>query len=318
LERGTFSGRAAVAAAAVWERLAASRVVRQLRVPSGVRVISVGGATLGGSWKTPLAVACAKYLAASGQPVALVGHAYRARPVRGREVQLDDDVTIVGDEALACARELAGTPRALVFVGPTRQDAFDRALQHAACVVLDGALQIAPAAASLSVLSVDARAPWGAQACPPRGDLAAPTGALVSACDCIVAVGEGRGAVGLGELGKPVRRASVTMPGASLAGRFVPIDELRDLRIGIWTRVARASRLHAALQRAGLRPAVVVAEGDHHRGPPVAVAGLADVDMWLCTRKCHASLGDVLRGRPVGILEVALGLDHALKEALGP
>ena len=65
-------------------------VTRRLPHPSGVSIVSVGGATLGGSGKTPLAIACASALAASGARVALVGHAYRAAPLHARTVSPGD------------------------------------------------------------------------------------------------------------------------------------------------------------------------------------------------------------------------------------
>ena len=59
---------------------------RPVRVPDGVRTVTVGGATLGGSGKTRIAIAIARALASRGERVVLVGHAYRARPVFARFV----------------------------------------------------------------------------------------------------------------------------------------------------------------------------------------------------------------------------------------
>src|SRR2546423_886772 len=87
------------AIAAAWGALA--RVERPVVLPRGAHAIFVGGATLGGSGKTTVALACALELARAGKPdVVVIGHAYAARPARARDVSASDDVRVVGDEAL--------------------------------------------------------------------------------------------------------------------------------------------------------------------------------------------------------------------------
>src|SRR5580700_9814061 len=159
LEEGRSRGSMARATAQVWCHVAARRVVRSLEVPRGVRVVAVGGATLGGSGKTPLAIACARELAACGARVALVGHAYRARPGRARRALPDDGLAEVGDEALLAARSLGS--EVPVVVAPSRSLAVAEAARQADVLVLDGVLQIAPVRAALALLAVAAVEPWG-------------------------------------------------------------------------------------------------------------------------------------------------------------
>src|SRR5262249_21767504 len=157
-------------------------LVRRVDLPSGVRAIAVGGATLGGSGKTPLAIAAALALSAAGARVAFVGHAYRARPGRGRGVTGGDPSSEGGDGGRVAARALppAGVP---VLVGPARADAIALAGSLADVLVLDGVAQTAPAPAALALLALDATAPWGRPAAvPPAGDLRAPRAALLAAC----------------------------------------------------------------------------------------------------------------------------------------
>ncbi len=116
------------------------------------RAIAIGGAVLGGTGKTPLAIAVARHLAPRVR-VAIVGHAHRAKPERARVVQPNDSLDVVGDEALLAARH------AIVVVAPSRQAALDLACEIADVVILDGVLQLEPRAA-LSVLTVpDSGAP---------------------------------------------------------------------------------------------------------------------------------------------------------------
>jgi len=99
LEEGRYQGVIARCLALAWGDVSARGLVRSVAVPADVRVVAVGGATLGGSGKTPLAIACARELAKQGARVAFVGHAYRAHPGRARLVSPDDSLAEVGDEA---------------------------------------------------------------------------------------------------------------------------------------------------------------------------------------------------------------------------
>lgn len=129
--------------------IAATRGTRALR--ADVPAICVGGSVLGGTGKTPLAIAIARFVASRGVSVALVGHAYRARPGCARVVRPEDDVRVVGDEALVCACALGGIAR--VVVAPHRQAAMAHAAELASVLVLDGVLQLRDRAA-LSILTV--------------------------------------------------------------------------------------------------------------------------------------------------------------------
>jgi tetraacyldisaccharide-1-P 4'-kinase len=308
LEEGSWKGALATFASRGWARLSAACVARPVSWSRG-RVITVGGATLGGSGRTPLALACVKLLAEAGTQVALVGHAYRASPGRARWVGPHDPVAAVGDEALACARalrEVAGAGGAGVVVGPTRQGALDAALARADVAVLDGPVQLAPRKADLALLAVDARAPWGSGACPPSGDLRAPVAALLASTDRIVRIGDGDAA------------ATIASNGAHLRGRLLTWAELRGHRIGLVTSLARPRRVLEHLARHGISPVTFIPTPDHaapSRRARARAAQARDVDLWLCSAKCSVHLenaGDELAGRPVAVLEYAIILDPQL------
>ena len=237
LETGRFDGAVSSALAGAHARFARHAVARRLCVPSrsdgaSLVTIAVGGATLGGSGRTRVALACAVELASRGAQVILVGHAYGATPAAPRVVTASDALGDVGDEALTCARALATSPNARVVVGPSRQAAIDHAAALAPrvdAVVIDGPLQLAPERASLSILALDAEAPWGAGALPPAGDLRAPRDALLGLADHVVFVdATPRGAVVDGE------RVEL----ADLGAYASPASPARA-RIGIFTALAR-------------------------------------------------------------------------------
>jgi tetraacyldisaccharide 4'-kinase len=326
LESGASKGPCAKFASGVWGGLV--RVRRPLRWRDDARVVVVGGSTLGGSGKTPLAVACAEELRRSGARVALVGHGYGASPGRARFVCGNDDVQVVGDEALDCARRLAPIGVAVV-VAKARQEALDFALRDADVVVVDGPCQTRPRRATLALLAVDGDAPWGAGSCPPCGDLRAPIGALLAATDRVVVIGGAARSSSEEAWPVPVDRAEVVSRGARVQsrGENPPLLEwasIRPLRLGLWTAMARPERVLRALERRGIFPRVSVFDRDHYpRGdlPWTRPAGLYPaVDLWLTTSKSEGHLDphSIVGGHrtPVAVLDHAVSLCPGLRESL--
>jgi tetraacyldisaccharide 4'-kinase len=317
LERGAYAGALARTLGHVWEHTLGRAVVRRLTWPSHVRVVAVGGATLGGSGKTPLAMACAAELAARGASVALVGHGYRATPRRARVVHAGDRLDEVGDEALLAAGAL-GPAGVRVVIAPKRSDAIALAARIADVLVLDGVAQTAPVRASLALLAVDAAEPWGrAVALPPGGDLRAPVSSLVDACDMVVAVGD--------ELQPPAlswaHHARTTFDGVRWRGELLGWDELARLRVGFFSAMARPERVVRALGRRGVRVQAVVRASDHGPFAPALLerirrAELDDVDLWLATPKCAlhvAHAGHLARERvSIGMVSSTCVLPSAL------
>jgi tetraacyldisaccharide 4'-kinase len=286
LERGVAPSFATALLARAWEKHA--RVTRALTVK--VPTLCVSGATLGGSGRTPLAIACARSLARAGHRVALVGHAYAARaPRRAHRVAPHDDPRIVGDEAIECARSLDGL--ASVFVARDKQHAIHAAEAHADVLVLDGPLQLAPRA-TLSLLAVDARDPWGSGACPPLGNLRASRAALIAAADSIVAV-------------------APTSRGVFIGGALVSYDVLRAsfARVGLTTAIARPERVLALLRAHGIEPDAIACAADHG-----ALRTDEDaVDLWLTTAKDFAR---TKRTQRLAVIDYHLDLPPAVEALL--
>jgi tetraacyldisaccharide 4'-kinase len=276
LETGRWNGLVSRALASAFAPIASRSLVRPAFVPPDLALVCVGGATLGGSGKTRVAVACARVLATLGARVVLVGHAYRAAPPRARTVSVDDPLDAVGDEAIVCARALA--PLVPVVVGPTRQAAIDHAaslVPRPDVIVLDGPLRVRGRsrsnAHSLSVLAIDAGRPWGSGRLPPAGDLRAPRELLLAEADHVV----------------PVDATPVEVRWPD--GERGPLGSLRRTRLGLFTAIARPDRLVRALVAAGVRLEEVVSVADH--GPLGSAGGKvararARVDTWAATEKC--------------------------------
>jgi tetraacyldisaccharide 4'-kinase len=302
------------------ERALGRTVVRRLTVAPGLRVVAIGGATLGGSGRTPLAIACAEHLARlpSAPRVVLVGHAYRAAPRRARVVHPHDPVAEVGDEAVLAARwfERSIGAAARVVVGPSRQAALDLAAQVADVAVLDGVAQTAPRRSELALLAVDAEEPWGnARAVPPWGDLRAPVRDLAGAVDRLVAVGEAGEGAASGRV--PAAWVAETVSrGAHLQGELLGWEALAGLRVGLACALARPERVVRALARRGVRPVALVRGPDHGPLPDLDLRSgwrPARVDLWLATPKCALHLEGRTPAPRFAILDhdVALGADLA-------
>lgn len=252
---------------------AARTIVHEIDLPRGVRVLGVGGATIGGSGKTPLAIAIVRALVERGERAAFVGHAYRGRVDRPTRVSTDDDVRLVGDEALVAARALRDV--APVFVGETRARAISFAAKEARTLVVDHLLQTRPRPLDVSVLALDDRNPWGSERTFPFGDLVALPDALASLADVVVRIGsdDARHALGLPAL---------------------------SARLGIVTSVARPERILRELCARDVHPVVHVERADHARTPPREIKRISTlaarhrIDAWLADEKTFVSIaGDL-------------------------
>jgi tetraacyldisaccharide 4'-kinase len=293
----------------LWSRAAARGICRPLLLPRGVRVVGVGGATLGGSGKTPFAIALARAFAQAGARAALVGHAHRASPGRSRVVSPDDDVREVGDDALVAARALAhgGVD---VVVGPTRQAAVDFAACRADILVVDGLLQARPDRLFRSILVVDGDEPWGSGTTLPLGDLKASRDLLLEAADSLVVLCETPEPSCLGEISRPLRIAKSSLLGAfGPDGAAVAFSQLEREAFGLLVGIARPERVTRSLSRRGLHPSTTIRFADHRLPTPRELETARNavrtyrLRAWLCTAKCRARLPPAVGGVPVLVLD---------------
>jgi tetraacyldisaccharide 4'-kinase len=287
LESGRFDGTLSHLVERAYGAIAARHLVREITVPRDVRVIAIGGATLGGSGKTPLAIAWTRREAEKNNVhVALIGHAYRARPKYARSVSESDDVADVGDEALVCARALRGV--ADVVVGPSRQSAVDFAIARGATVlVLDGVAQIAPRRADVAVLVVNSEI---ANACPPAGDLRAPLSALRNLADVVVRISD---ADHVDVAADEICARAISNGARGANGDVITFDALSKMRVGLALSIAHPERVLRMLARRGVVPALCAYVGDHagfdlRRVMTRVSSRDSSFDAWLITEKCAA------------------------------
>lgn len=303
LEEGRLRSGLARAASVVWGRVSA-RAVRADAYP--VPSVAVMGATLGGSWKTPVAVALARALAGRGVAVGFCPHPYRTHVDAPRLLRGDEPPSLVGDEALLAARALS--PLGVrVALARRRRDAAALLPADVELVVLDAVTRPwAPGAPTL--LALDAAQPFGAGRPPPAGDLRMERSALLALASHVVLVRDELAAT-------PSRPPEVPAAFSAVASVTVP-EVAYGARVALVTTLARPGRVRGALERRGVRVARHVALPDHG-GPWVgasaarALGGVA-FDVVVATEKCRTWLPSSVRGRDV----VTLGLDVTLPDAL--
>lgn len=301
------------AMAGVWDAGARRHLRRSLPSPAGVQIVGIGSACLGGAGKTPLCIALARAWAARGSRAVIVGHGYRAWSRRAGVVGPHDDVRIVGDDALACARATADVG-GVVVSGPRRSDSIDLAARDGGeILLLDGVLQARPRL-GWSLLVLDAGVGFGRGLPPPLGDLRGKPDTLGAACDVVVVLRDRCAPQSLPEV--PLDRPTVVLD-TDLEGVVGPdekrlgLEHLQGLRVGTILGIAHPERVKAALEARGVHPAWSIELGDHPRLDARALErivservgrGGVKPDLLLATARCAVNLPSTLGGIQVGAL----------------
>ena len=243
--------------AAAYGAVAAARL-RQSGERAGVPVLCVGNLTVGGSGKTPTALALARLLTDAGERPFLLSRGYGGRlagPVRvdPRHHRADD----VGDEPLLLAH-CAPTIVARDRVAGAR---FARGA-GASAIVLDDGFQNPSLAKDLSILAVDARRAIGNGLVFPAGPLRAPLTAQVDRAQALLTISDGPTAV-------CVESAAALRGLALFRGKLVPdaatIAALKGSRVLAFAGIGDPEKFFATLSDAGIDVAMRRGFPDHHR-----------------------------------------------------
>ena len=233
---------------------AAARVRRALTRPyrAPVPVICVGNLVAGGSGKTPVVLALAASIGASGVAVHVVTRGYGGRlagPVRVDPAR--HDAAAVGDEALLIAavspcwvaRDRAAGVREAVAAG-------------AEAILLDDGFQNPGVAKDLSLVVVDAEYGFGNNRVIPAGPLREPVAAGLARADAIVLIGDGAAPPGVREAGCPILHADLAP---------VRAERLAGARIVAFAGIGRPEKFFASLRRVGAELIAAHPFPDHHR-----------------------------------------------------
>jgi len=276
---------------------AAGRLRRALARPyrASVPVICVGNLVAGGSGKTPVVLALAASIAASGVAVHIVTRGYGGR--LGGPVRVDParhDAGAVGDEALLLA---ASSP---CWVARDRAAGVREAVAGGAGIILlDDGFQNPAIEKNLSLVIVDAEYGFGNNRVIPAGPLREPVAAGLARADAIVLLGDGVEPDAARGAGCPIFRASLEpVDGARFAG--VPVVAFAG--------IGRPEKFFASLRRVGAKLIAAYPFADHHRFGDAEITRLRDehADVRLVTTaKDWVRLPPRLRGG-IEVLEVEI------------
>lgn len=241
--------------------------IRSLIAPAAWRasvpVICVGNVTVGGSGKTPLALAIAARLAERGRAVHFLTRGYGGRekgPLRVDPAR--HTATDVGDEALLLA---AAQP---TWVGANRAASAKLAISASAEVlVMDDGLQNRSLVRDLAILTVDGGFGLGNGRILPAGPLREPLAAVLRRTDAVAIVGND-------ETGfRRLLPAHVPV----LAARIAPGPEAAELagqRAVAFAGIGRPDKFFDTLADIGVDLAERIAFPDHHPYRPNDLAML--------------------------------------------
>ena len=148
------------------------RIFKPVRLD--VTVISVGNITVGGTGKTPLVEAIARFVQKQGKKVVIQSRGYGRRS-HGTLIASDGKNSpvppeLAGDEPYLLAKKLPGVP---IMVGSDRLTATRQAIKmfHPDVVILDDAFQHRRIGRDLDIVLLDTRKPWGNGRLLPAGPL---------------------------------------------------------------------------------------------------------------------------------------------------
>jgi tetraacyldisaccharide 4'-kinase len=216
---------------------------------SKAKVICVGNLTVGGSGKTPIAIALARALTERDHKPVILTRGYGGR-IRGPAIvhPQSDSASDVGDEALVLA---AAAP---VIVSRERAAGAKLAESLGAdVIIMDDGHQNFSLAKDLSLVIVDSETGFGNGHVVPAGPLREPVRRGLSRADAVVTVGSGQ--PGLPRMKKPVLRVHI-----------IPVDVLRleGRPVVAFAGIERPEKFFATLRKLGAEIADAQAFPDHH------------------------------------------------------
>jgi tetraacyldisaccharide 4'-kinase len=260
--------------AAFFYGLIAARRMRQPGASAGIPVICIGNFTLGGTGKTPTAIALARWLLSIGEKPFFLTRGYGGRlagPLRvDPRIQVAADV---GDEPLLLARH------APVIVAHDRAAGAALAKDEGASViVMDDGLQNPSLKKDFALAVVDGRRGLGNAAVFPAGPLRAPLATQLDCVNAILVVGKGAGATQITAIAREHNRPLFH---ARLEPKANALKAIGKKRVLAFAGIGDPEKFFAMLAAAGIEAMAEESFPDHHVYTPADAERLlarADAD----------------------------------------
>ncbi len=249
----------------VYGEIARRRLASAPRRPVPLPVLCVGNLTVGGSGKTPVAIALAEAARAAGHRPGILSRGHGGSAVEPHLVDAaHDSARIVGDEPLLLAEH------APVAVAVDRA-AGAELLARGGCdfLIMDDGFQSARIRIDFALIVVDALFGIGNGRIIPAGPLRAPLADQIRYADAILAMGKGEAASDVVRMGS---RAGKPVLAAFLRPR--DSDWLAGRRVLAFAGIGHPEKFFASLREIGAVPAFTRAFPDHHPYTQEEVADL--------------------------------------------
>ena len=236
---------------------AASRMRRRSE-RANVPVICIGNFTLGGTGKTPAAIAAVELLKHEGRKPALLTRGYGGSQTGPLLVDPHRHTAAeVGDEALLLAQ---GAP---TIVSPDRVAGAQAAeAQGADVIVMDDGLQNPSLVKDLTIALVDARRGIGNGNTFPAGPLRAPLSAQLERCNAVLVVGHGDKAEAVTT---KARQHGLAIIHGDLQPDEAAVAALSARPVLAFAGIGDPEKFFTTLRAAGLDVKAIRAFPDHHR-----------------------------------------------------
>jgi tetraacyldisaccharide 4'-kinase len=232
---------------------------RQNSYRSPAKVICVGNLTVGGSGKTPVAIALAQMIQATGAAVVFLTRGYGRRSSQAICVDVaTHDAATVGDEALLLAR-IAPT-----IVARNRAEGARLAeRQGAEIIVMDDGYQNFTLAKDLALVVVDGQNPFGNGRVIPAGPLRESIRHGLGRADAVIVMGGG------------------TSPSSDFSGPILRAHLVSDLhfkgrQLIAFAGIGRPDKFFATLRAQGAQLVETRSFADHHVYSSADIAMLKD------------------------------------------
>lgn len=242
---------------ALYGALAAARM-RQDGVRAAMPVICVGNLTLGGTGKTPTAIALARQLVANGERPVMLTRGYGGSESGPRLVEGHSRADAVGDEPLLLAR---AAPTIVARDRPA--GAALAAAQKASVIIMDDGLQNPSLRKDLVIAVVDGRRGLGNGRIFPAGPLRAALAAQMPFVSAVLIVGSPGPACA--PIIDAARAHNIPVLHAKLTPDEDVIGSLRGRPLLAFAGIGDPTKFAATLEAAGVPPQRLVAFADHHR-----------------------------------------------------
>lgn len=242
---------------ALYGALTAARM-RQDGIRAGVPVICVGNLTLGGTGKTPTAIAVARQLAANGERPVMLTRGYGGSDSGPLLVDGHSRAHAVGDEPLLLARAVP-----TVVARDRIAGAALAAAQKATVIVMDDGLQNPSLRKDLAIAVVDGRRGLGNGRVFPAGPLRAPLAAQMPFVSAVLIVGAARPACA--PVIDAAQARNIPVLHAALTPDADVVASLRGRSLLAFAGIGDPAKFAATLTDAGAPPQRLAAFADHHR-----------------------------------------------------